>query len=172
MRIRRIEGQGVRISGLLAGDLRLLEQIGVHADCAGSPSAEERLLQDAVRELDDPGHEHLNDDWRECVLPELRTKFSKQLDVVRDDVATARSTSAKGGPRFEFVIPFDHVEAWYGALNQARLVMQERYGFPEFDSPSAILKLLQSPNLGPFLTSRFYVQLQAALLDLVMDRDG
>ena len=169
MKIRRVEGQGVRISGLLAGDLRLLEQIGVHADFAGSPAAEDRLLQEAVREIDEPRHEQLNEDWRECVLPELRTEFSRQLDVVRDDVATARPSSTKGGPRFEFVIPFDHIEAWYGALNQARLVMQQRYGFPEFDSPASILKLLQSPNLGPFLTSRFYVQLQAALLDLVMD---
>jgi hypothetical protein len=170
MKIRRIEEEGLRISGLLAGDLRLLEQIAVHADSVGTPSAEERLLQEPVRDPEAPGGEKLNDDWREHVLPELRAEFSRQLDVVGDDIKKARSSGGKNGPRFEILIPFGHVEAWYGALNQARVVMQERYQFPEIDSPDALIGLLQSSNLKPFLTSRFYIQLQSALLDLVMDR--
>jgi hypothetical protein len=170
MKIRRIEDEGVRVSGLLAGDLRLLEQIPVHADCAGTPSAEDRLLQDPVRDPEIPGGEKLNDEWREHILPDLRTEFSRQLDVVSEDVKKARSRGGRNGPRFEVLIPFEHVEAWYGALNQARVVMQERYQFPEIDSPNALIGLLQSPNLKPFLTSRFYIQLQSALLDLVMDR--
>ncbi|MGI8602388.1 MAG: hypothetical protein ACR2OZ_05250 [Verrucomicrobiales bacterium] len=170
MKIRRVQDEGLRVSGLLSGDLRLLELIPVHADPGGTPSAEERLFQEPVRDEETQGGETLNNDWRDHVMPELRTEFSRQLEVLTEDLKRARSSGGKDGPRFEFVIPFENVEAWYGALNQARLVMQERYRFPETESPEALIGLLHSPNLKPFLTSRFYVQLQSALLDLAMDR--
>lgn len=79
-------------------------------------------------------------------------------------------TDEPPGDFYEFAIPFDHVESWYGALNQARLVMQERYQFPEIESLDTIFELLQSENIKPYLTSRFYVEIQAALLEMAMDR--
>lgn len=169
MKIQRVENQGLRLSGLLPGDLSLLEQIPVHAETTGAPEAEERLFPDPIREEETARSQQANDDWRDHVVPDLRQEFSRQLDVVSQDVKAAVRHSGKSGIRYSLTIPFDHVEAWYGALNQARLVMQTRYEFPENESVASLQKLLESPNLKPFLTSRFYVQLQSALIDLAMD---
>ena len=47
--------------------------------------------------------------------------------------------------------------------------MQERYEFPETENLEAMVALLTSKNLKPYLTSRFYMEIQGALLDLGMD---
>jgi len=70
---------------------------------------------------------------------------------------------------YALIIPHHHVESWFGALNQARLVMQARYNFPELETLESIVALLASENLKPYLTSRFYTEMQGALLELGMD---
>jgi hypothetical protein len=47
--------------------------------------------------------------------------------------------------------------------------MQERYEFPETENLTAMVELLTSKNLKPYLTSLFYMDIQGALLDLGMD---
>lgn len=193
MKIRRVKSKGLVLSRLPAAQLRLLQQIPLHADPAGSPAAEERLYQSPVKvPLDDIDDELIND-WNDHVLPDLRSDFTRQIDCVSDDLrrvrrerpspATADPALREQGPdeeddeksaiptgdSYELVIPTDHVEAWYSALNQARLVMQARYKFPDVENLAAIVALLASENLKPYLTSRFYTEIQAALLDLGMD---
>jgi hypothetical protein len=175
MKIRRVTTKGLVISRLPAGQLRLLREIVAHADPAGSPAAIERLAQSPVREPQDDVEDGIVADWHQHVIPDLQTEFSRQLDVVAGDLKNVRRQKpdkggGEDGEHYEFTIPFDHVESWYGALNQARLVMQERYRFPEIESVEAVVEMFQSENIKPYLTSRFYVELQAALLDLAMDR--
>lgn len=193
--MRRHPSQGLLVSRLTSAQLRLLQQIPAHADPSGSLEAESRLFQNPIRSADDPEEDEITADWHEHVIPDLQTEFSRQLDCVSEDLRRARrekpaaeeavfpshakeegsgeenrAESEPPGDFYEFAIPFDHVESWYGALNQARLVMQERYKFPEIDSLDTIFELLQSENIKPYLTSRFYVEIQAALLDMAMDR--
>lgn len=189
--------------------LRLLQQIPLHADPAGSRQAEERLYLDPVRPDEDEMGDEVNNDWRELVEPELRALFASQIDILTTDLKTAQrhqpgdfedefsageddSSAMEGadsefeeedeygleerGPApgevyYHFVVPFDHVEAWYGALNQARLVMQERYQFPELETMDALMAMLQSENFQPYMISRFYVDIQGALLGMAMDRE-
>lgn len=202
MRIRRVKSKGLVLSRLPASQLRLLQQIPLHADPAGSPAAEDRLYQSPVKIPLDDTDDELIDDWNDHVLPDLRSDFTRQIDCVSEDLSrvsrerkplpTAEPSLREEGPpenehdeddededshareqirdeSYELIIPYDHVESWYGALNQARLVMQERYNFPEVESLDAIVALLASENLKPYLTSRFYTEIQAALLDLGMD---
>jgi hypothetical protein len=205
MRIRRVKSKGLVFSRLPASQVRLLQQIPVHADPAGSSGAEERLYQSPVRTVLDDTDDELVNDWNDHVLPDLRESFTRQLECVTEDLRAVRrerhlpppaaeavresSTTREdehehehededehedeglpaGEESYELVIPPEHIDAWYGALNQARLVMQERYKFPEVESLAAIVALLTSENLKPYLTSRFYTQIQAALLDLGMD---
>jgi hypothetical protein len=175
MKIRRVKSRGLVVSRLPAGRLRLLRQIVAHADPTGSAAAGEQLFQSPVRQPQDEVDDTIVADWQEHVVPELQSEFSRQLDLVSDDLKKVRrqkpdKDGTSEGELYEFTIPFDHVESWYGALNQARLVMQARYRFPEVETVDAIVELFQSENIKPYLTSRFYVEMQAALLDLAMDR--
>ncbi len=196
MKIRRIKSKGLVLSRLPAAQLRLLHQIPLHADTAGSPDAEDRLYQSPVRTPMDDTEDEIVNDWNDHIVPDLRADFTRQLDCVADDLRRARRESPPpattsrlreeppgGDPEddpddspatsetYEVVIPADHIDLWYGALNQARLVMQARYNFPEVESLAAIIALLASENLKPYLTSRFYTEIQAALLELGMDLD-
>jgi hypothetical protein len=226
MKIRRIISKGLVLSGMPAAQLRMLEQVALHADPSGSPAASERLYQTPVKQPQHDADEELVEDWQEFVMPDLRQEFTRQLDCVANDLRQAqpestpstldddsldndalhddsldddsldddslhddslhddsldddplREDEAKAGTEddaapaatYELIIPFDHIESWYGALNQARLVLQARYEFPETENLAAMVELLTSTNLKPYLTSRFYMEIQGALLDLGMD---
>jgi len=205
MKMRRIISKGLVLSGMPAAQLRMLEQVALHADPSGSPAASERLYQSPVKQPQNVTDEELVDDWQEFVMPDLRHEFTRQLDCVANDLSQAQRESTPSPPHddsphddslregededegeseeefededaatspaatYELIIPFDHIESWYGALNQARLVMQERYEFPETENLEAMVGLLTSKNLKPYLTSRFYMEIQGALLDLGMD---
>ena len=172
MTVRRIKGRGLIFRDVPLAHYRLLQQIGVHADPAGSRAADERLYQDAAHDPDDPGADDINADWREYTLPDFREQFSRQIDTVQADLAAAREKPGTSeGPFHDVTVPLDHVDAWYGALNQARLVMQERYRFPEKETPEALFELLESENIGPYFTSRFYMEIQSVLLELGMDAE-
>lgn len=200
MKMRRIISKGLVLSGMPAAQLRMLEQMALHADPSGSPAASERLYQSPVKQPQNVTDEELVDDWQEFVMPDLRHEFTRQLDCVANDLSQAQRESTPSplhddslregededegeseeefededaatspAATYELIIPFDHIESWYGALNQARLVMQERYEFPETENLEAMVELLTSKNLKPYLTSRFYMEIQGALLDLGMD---
>ena len=197
MKMRRIISKGLVLSEIPAAQLRMLKQVALHADPSGSPAASERLYQSPVKQPQNVTDEELVDDWQEFVMPDLRQEFTRQLDCVANDLSQAQPESTPSPPHddslhddslregededadedaatspaatYELIIPFDHIESWYGALNQARLVMQERYEFPETENLAAMVELLTSKNLKPYLTSRFYMEIQGALLDLGMD---
>lgn len=63
------------------------------------------------------------DDWRRLVHPELFALLASARDVVEADLETLDL----GGPEVtgRLVIPADHVHAWIGALNAARLTLAE-----------------------------------------------
>ena len=196
MKMRRIISKGLVLSEIPAAQLRMLKQVALHADPSGSPAASERLYQSPVKQPQNVTDEELVDDWQEFVMPDLRQEFTRQLDCVANDLSQAQPESTPSplhddllrededededesededaatspAATYELIIPFDHIESWYGALNQARLVMQERYEFPETENLEAMVGLLTSKNLKPSLTSRFYMESQGARLDLGMD---
>lgn len=195
MRLQRDPSRGIIFSHVSESQLRLLQQIPVHADPSGSPKAVERLYLDPVRTPEGEIGEEINNDWRELVAPELRALFTGQIDTVLEDLQHVQRQGRReamqeesweeeaqdeedeaGGDAHEvlyrFVVPFDHVEAWYGALNQARLVMQERYQFPEVETLEALMEMFKSENFHPYMISRFYVEIQGALLGLALDPEG
>jgi len=87
------------------------------------------------------------EDWEELIRPEIAESFTNARTIVESDLARSEALSldeypeddpireeleAAGFP-FELpemrrvVVPFDHTEAWYSTLNQARLLMNEEY---------------------------------------------
>lgn len=99
------------------------------------------------------------EDWEEFVLPELRDGFNAQLDAIEAALALAGDGEEPG----EVFITREDSELWYGGLNQARLALEERYGFsheqPEDMTPG---------KRSAWFRSQFYLHVQSLLLDYVL----
>jgi hypothetical protein len=161
---------GLCFSQVQSDYFQLLQQIPVHGDSSGFSSGEHRLRPSPIADPANDEDEEINADWREHVLPDMIEEFARQLDVVSEDLKTAKRFQDRGGEEeYAFVIPKDHIDRWYGALNQARLVMQERYRFPEEDTSEAIEALMNTDRFGPYLISRFYTEIQGVLLRVMTD---
>ena len=93
MKMRRIISKGLVLSGMPAAQLRMLEQVALHADPSGSAAASERLYQSPVKQPQNVTDEELVDDWQEFVMPDLRHEFTRQLDCVAHDLSQAQPES-------------------------------------------------------------------------------
>ncbi len=99
------------------------------------------------------------EDWRELVVPDLQTEFDSQLFTVENSLQKAGDDE---GPAELFILK-DEAERWYGALNQARLALEERYAFPDTE-PAA----MNPGERSAWFRSQFYLHVQSMLLDYVM----
>lgn len=99
------------------------------------------------------------EDWEEFVLPGLRDDFNSQLESIEAAIAQAGDGEEPG----EIFISREDSELWYGGLNQARLALEERYGFshgqPEEMTPG---------KRSAWFRSQFYLHVQSLLLDYVL----
>lgn len=113
----------------------MLRRVPEAADPTGNPEAERRIFPDsplgmpALRDED----EEMVADWKEFVEPELRVQFRKALDVVRADLARIEKRTRRSVRFHRLVVPKAHADHWCSALNQARLVLHERFGLPDGD---------------------------------------
>ncbi len=98
-------------------------------------------------------------DWQEFVLPELRDDFNAQLDAIEGALALA----GDGEDPAEIHITRENADLWYGGLNQARLALEERYGFST-ENPEGMTPGKRSA----WFRSQFYLHVQSVLLDHVM----
>lgn len=95
------------------------------------------------------------EDWTEFVTPELKDQFDRQLVLVAEDLAAMRP----GQPLF---IGKDRVESWYGALNQARLALQDTYSF---DGES--IESMSPEKASARIRYHFYGMIQELLLEIL-----
>jgi hypothetical protein len=158
MRIAPILNGGLRIDAKGAVDWEILRCIVVDA-CHGSADLAARLGAMITGESD-------AGDWEEFVVPELRSTFEDQLATVAAAVEEAMLDAA--GQAGSLVIPRDAGEAWYGALNQARLALEERFHFGAADQldPAALKPVRRSA----LFRGQFYLALQGILLERVLPR--
>lgn len=103
-------------------------------------------------------------DWEDFVVPDLREAFQDELAQVGASIESAIFHAEEGpGPIW---ITREDVFAWYSALNQARLAIEERYAFGSGDSISP--EGLTPARRAAFIRSRFYCAIQGLLLEHVM----
>jgi hypothetical protein len=127
----------------------------IEQDAAGDPLAERLgglMTGDAA------------EDWQEFVVPDLQEEFEGRVEFVRREVASAmvEAEGAVGSLWITKERAFD----WYGALNQARLALEERYRFgQDLMSPASIKDV---ERRSAFVRSQFYSALQSLLLDHLM----
>lgn len=101
----------------------MLVQLPEAADFTRSEQGRKRILPDPSDEDSD-----LVADWREFVVPELETQFTRSVETVAGDLANAEEfENDDGATLHRLEIPIDRGETWYQVLNQARLLMNEEH---------------------------------------------
>lgn len=103
----------------------LLRQIPSSTNPDGVPGAEKRLFSS-------PGltGSGLGAEWKTYVEPELRRLFDSATETVAADLEQLNSKQKSFANR-KLRIPAAHADAWLNALNQARLVLAEKYQFSD-----------------------------------------
>lgn len=150
-----LEG-GLRIDTEDAEDWEMLRAIVTDATPPGSDLAArlgELISADAGAE-----------DWEEFVVPDLREGFQDELAQVGAAIESA-IFNAEGAPG-PLWIAADEGLRWYGALNQARLALEEEHHFGPLEWLDP--KGLKPARRKAFARSRFYCAVQSLLLDYVM----
>jgi hypothetical protein len=99
-------------------------------------------------------------DWQDFVVPDLRESFTDDLNQIQAAIETA--AAFPNGGESPIWITREDAFSWYSALNQARLALEEKYGFgSDPESNPANLSLIRHEAL---LRSQFYCALQSFLL--------
>ena len=111
----------------------------------------------------------IREDWDHYIRPGLEEEFKSAIDDVADDLRNIAERTKKMSTVRTLQIPAAHAEAWLSALNQARLVLGEKYGLPESEDDF-------DPDDDPFsersqahMQSWFYAYIQEFLIECVMN---
>lgn len=72
----------------------------------------------------------VDEDWIDLITPELSDKFNEQVLHVSRSISTAEKFSDLTSSLF---IKEDEADIWFGAINQARLSLEERYCISQYD---------------------------------------
>lgn len=163
MRLRKTENGGFSVR-CRNRERNALLRVRMEADRSEVPGAERRLFPDPLAGAESVGEnaERFRDEWREFVEDDRRSAFREDLDQFDRDVGRM-VLDADGQWRVE--VPPEHVEPWFSALNQARLVMHERHRLPDEGSgderaASAFARLILEGRLEPYLRYRLYAGIQ------------
>jgi hypothetical protein len=154
------------LDSLFPGEWEWIQMLPALAAGEGfSPSSCERLFPSplAPEVLADVGTISQMEDWEELIRPELEEIFASARTVVESDLSECQTYTFEEDDEEDpfreeleelglpvdlpelrrVIVPFEHTEAWYSTLNQARLLMNE-----EFDLATAEERHL-AKTLGP-----------------------
>jgi len=99
--------------------------------------------------------------WEDIVKPELEETFNTQLIRVAD---VTKIENPDG-----FIIKREHLMDWYGALNQARLMLENTRSLSSLDLNE--LNTFPPPIRQALIRSNSYMRIQSLILDY-LDQDG
>ncbi len=164
-----------RISDLDEEHIELIRQAAEDASIGDSPEGRARLFPRPVSEKDELREGEFLEDWTEFVTDDLETQFASDVGVILDDLDNAvpqRSTKENAEPRLRLDVPLDHAGAWFSALNQARLMLDQKYKLhPDGDGEFVpVLKeeedsgIDMHERLEVFMRYEFYAALQEWLV--------
>lgn len=150
-----LEG-GLRIDIEDDGDWKVLQ--GITHDALSCDESLSNRMGSLITDAD------LAPDWKEYIIPDLEESFQGELSHVSTVVAAAHVECGGGsGPLW---ITRDDAQLWYGALNQARLALEDIHRF----GPGGKLypNALPANSHNAYLRSQFYCAVQSLLLEYVM----
>ena len=132
-----------------ASDARAFEHI--LADARGSEGVD-HLAQTLSGFMD------ADSEWDEWVVPELKEGYRQQLDIVEETLSDIRNKNLT-----KICIDEDSVELWYGAINLARLMLNERYHFDAVEFDEDTEEVIQLA----YMRDQFYTALLSLMLDFI-----
>lgn len=127
------------------------------------------------------------DDWQQFVQPDIESVFEEARDVVREDLDKVEIVSMEEYftpeqfaeikdqlPEFRRVqVPRKNTEAWYSALNQARLLLNEEYDLASSEERMMLrhenAENVDSDRLLIFAQYELYSAVQGMLVENVME---
>lgn len=121
-----VDGKNLRITNIppfLADSLLCLGDILAQRD---HPQVRDRIFPAPT---DDAG---INEDWAAYVGPDLRHLFVSAGETVARDLANLQPEPA-APDHHHLTIPVAHRDAWLSAVNEARLIIGEKFGVTEKD---------------------------------------
>jgi Domain of unknown function (DUF2017) len=165
MRIVRTDPKTVSVGPLDLLYCEFLHQIHAAADPGDDDAARQRLFPSPTGGKDSD----LDRDWLEYVEPELADWFTSCLQVVERDLRgfPGKAPSDLG---YTLRIPFDHLDAWIHALNQARITIGAKYNFSEADMNDEIPVEGQERSLALFQEHFYGVLIECFLR--ILDGSG
>lgn len=95
--------------------------------------------------------------WEDIVQPELEETFNHQLTCV---ASATKITDDEG-----FIIPRDRLMDWYGALNQARLMLEKAHTLSTLDLNE--INTFPPPLRQAMIRENAYRRLQGLILDFL-----
>ncbi|MFC5051174.1 DUF2017 family protein [Rubritalea spongiae] len=134
----------------------------------------EMICTDASHMPDEPLADKLADfmaadeDWNELITPELSDQFNEQILHVSRAISTAEKGNDLTGSLF---ITSEEADIWFGALNQARLSLEERHEISQYENDIDEEALeYEDPSLkAAIIRYHFYTSLQSIMLDYILD---
>jgi hypothetical protein len=123
------ERESWRLSDLDAFHLNLLRQVAEDASI-GDEASHKRLYPSPIRMAEDDEDDEFLNDWKDFVADELENQFAGDVGTVLadlDNIRPHRSTKEMLEPRHLLDVPLDHARAWFSALNQARLMLDQKF---------------------------------------------
>lgn len=152
MEIARLEDGAFQVTGLEEPLVDFLRAIVPSCDPGEHQGAFDRLYPTPEK-----GGEELDEDWREYVQPELEHLFASAAAIVKGDLKDLET----GGM---LTIPAQHVDAWLNTLNQARLVLAERFEVDEEAMERPISAVLNDEREIALFQIHFYGFIQECLI--------
>lgn len=170
MQLRVIKGGAWEISKVSEIEYLFLKRVAAAADPEGCDAARRRIYPEGPGGTDDPDQAGGSEgDWREFVIPDLERSFETAVEVLSADVENAKLISVDKGEKFlQISVPPEHTDQWYCALNQARLVLAERYDLPMSDAERELGESSIDERWIALGQSDLYAFIQSFLLETVM----
>jgi hypothetical protein len=158
MRLAPILRGGIRIDADSLDDWMVLNAICTDAANLPGVPLYDRLAQKMPR---DP-------DWEEFVAPDIRSQFSDQIDHVSRAISSASKDEEYAGSVF---ITREDASQWYGALNQARMTLEQIYHLSELGDFVALddLGAIGDEKRSAVIRGHFYSTFQCLLIEYVLD---
>jgi hypothetical protein len=170
MQLQELTDGAWEIAGMREMELHLLSSIAVAADTSGHGKARQRLFPERATDEEDEGA--AGGDWKELIVPELERAFRDSIEIVNGDLAAVERTDVKGEEIFRVEVSAAHTEHWYSALNQARLVLAEKYDLPASEEEFLEASAVFDDRWLAGAQSHVYAVIQTFLLETVMRLQG
>jgi hypothetical protein len=107
--------------------LRMAADDASMGDC---PGGRERLFPPPLTGKDELLDEEFNDDWKDLIAPELEVQFAGAVGTLLSDLDSLQRVKKTGSAAvklYRLDVPLAHGQAWFSALNQARILLDLKY---------------------------------------------